>query len=71
MAEGSEKFMWKLFPGIRRQCWQCKHEPLKIDDVGEHRRRFPGAKDEFLCKTCQKENVQASAKRSFDAIRRS
>ena len=57
VAAGSEKFQWNLFPGQEKTCWQCKREGLKIDDVGEHRTLYPFRKTEFLCKTCQAENV--------------
>lgn len=40
-------------------CWQCK-QPVLVKDVGEERRRFPGTKDEVLCKTCQRANVAAA-----------
>ena len=64
MAAGSEKFKWNLFPlGTRKVCRECGREPLKIDDVGEHRRRYPGGRDEFLCKTCQQRRVAAMVER--------
>ena len=60
MAKGSEKFQWNLFPGIPRECWQCKRGPLKIKDVGEHRTHYPSRKTEFLCVDCQRENTEAA-----------
>ena len=51
MAAGSEKFMWKLFPGLERVCRECGRE-LKIDDVREHRTLYPSNKTDFWCKDC-------------------
>ena len=56
VAAGSEQFRWKLFPGARRRCRSCGKEPLRIQDVGEHRRLFPGGTD-FLCVECQRTTV--------------
>ena len=58
MAVGSEKFTWKLFGHPRRQCLRCGLEPLRIEDVGLHRRLYPGGKNEFLCKECQRKDVE-------------
>lgn len=49
---------WNLFGSAPHRCWQCKREPLKIADVGEHRRRYPGGVDEFLCRECQQETLR-------------
>ena len=57
MASPSEAFKWILFPGSRRRCRECGKEPLKIADVGEHRRLYPGGIDEFWCKNCQRRHV--------------
>ena len=59
MAAPSEAFKWILFPGARKRCRQCGREPLRVQDVGEHRRLWPSQKTEFLCKDCQKENIRA------------
>ena len=58
MAAPSEAFTWKLFGHPRRRCRECGREPLKIAEVGEHRRRYPGGVDEFLCKDCQRRHVK-------------
>ncbi len=63
MPAGSEKFSWRLFGNPRRQCWRCGREPLRVEDVGEHRRKYPGTKDEFLCKKCVRENLDAAIQR--------
>lgn len=65
MAEPSEAFKWKLF-GIterldpRKRCWECGKHPLTTDDVAEHRRRYPGRADEFLCRDCKNQQVAAA-----------
>ena len=63
MADVSGSFSWKLFSGPRR-CRSCGREPLKIADVGEHRRKYPGKKDEFLCRECQQHKVDALVERT-------
>lgn len=69
MAQPSEPFLWKLF-GIterldpRKQCWECGKHPLRIEDVGEHRRRYPGSVDEFLCKECKQRQLDAAIDRT-------
>lgn len=63
MAEGSQKFAWKLFPGARKICRQCGKEPLRIEDVGETRRLWPSQETQFLCKTCMQEKVDAAVVR--------
>jgi len=66
VAAPSESFKWLLFPGARKQCWKCGKEPLRVQDVGEHRRKYPGGKDEFLCKDCR----NAALARAVEANRR-
>lgn len=68
VAAPSEGFTWKLFGNPRKQCWQCKREPLRVQDVGEHRRKYPGTKDEFLCKTCQYENLARAEARYRESL---
>ena len=68
MAAPSEAFKWILFPGVRRQCWQCGKEPLKIKDVGEHRTLYPSRKTQFLCRECQATNVQAAVEENRRAL---
>ncbi len=58
MPAPSEAFKWILFPGIRKVCRQCGREPLRVQDVGEHRCLYPSRKTEFLCKQCQRENIE-------------
>ncbi len=69
MAKGSEHFSWKLFGNPRRQCWKCGREPLRVEDVGEHRRKFPDTVDQFLCKTCQSENVQKAIRETRERMK--
>lgn len=59
-GDESGHFAWKLFPGQRKICRQCGREPLRIQDVGEHRRLWPSQETQFLCKDCMKENVRAA-----------
>ena len=66
MAKGSEQFSWKLFGNPKRRCWECGREPLRVEDVGEHRRKYPGGKDEFKCKQCR----NAALARAVEANRR-
>ena len=68
MADKSEPFKWKLF-GIterldpRKRCWNCGRHPLTTEDVAEHRRRYPGGMNEFLCVDCkQAQLAEAVAK---------
>ena len=61
MAAPSEAFAWKLFGNPSKKCWQCGREPLRVADVGEHRRKYPGKVDQFLCKDCQRENLSRAA----------
>lgn len=68
MAAPSEGFTWKLFGHPRQQCWECKREPLKIADVGEHRRLYPGGVDQFRCKDCQQRQVQAMIEENRRAL---
>lgn len=35
MSAGSEKFAWKLFPGVPRVCSVCGRS-LRVVDVGRH-----------------------------------
>ena len=72
MAKGSEKFQWNLFPGQEKVCWQCKREGLKVDDVGEHRTLYPFRKTEFLCRDCQRKNLDARLEenKAFERSRR-
>jgi predicted RNA-binding Zn-ribbon protein involved in translation (DUF1610 family) len=60
MAKGSEAFAWLLFSGAPKRCRQCGKEPLRVQDVGEHRRLWPSQETQFLCKSCQRENVLRS-----------
>jgi len=63
VAAGSEKMAWNLFPAdVKKRCRQCGKEPLRIIDVAEHRRIYPGGKDEFLCTLCSFENVRKRVK---------
>ncbi len=57
MPKGSEQFAWKLFPSARKICRQCGKEPLRVQDVGEHRRLWPSQKTEFLCKVCSRSKI--------------
>lgn len=57
MAQGSQGFMWNLFPGAPHTCWKCGRENLRVKDVGEHRRKYPGGKNEFLCVNCQRKRI--------------
>ena len=66
VAAPSEGFTWKLFGNPDRRCWKCGKEPLRVQDVGEHRRKYPGGKDEFLCKDCR----NAALARAVEAHRR-
>lgn len=45
-------------PRRNRTCWKCKC-PVLMKDVGEERTRWPGTVQEYLCKTCQRERVDA------------
>jgi hypothetical protein len=51
MAERSEAFAWKLFPGLRRVCDTCGRD-LRVRDVREHRTNYPGGRTVFYCKDC-------------------
>lgn len=51
MAKGSEQFAWKLYPGIKKECWVCKR-PLKVKDVAEIRHVYPSNKTGFRCNAC-------------------
>ena len=66
-AAGSEKFAWKLFGDVERICWRCKKE-LRVKDVGEHRRKYPGGKHQFLCLDCQRKQVDAFVERTRRAL---
>ena len=66
MAEGSQKFSWKLYGNPRRICWECRREPLRVEDVGEERTLYPSNKTEFRCKECR----NAALARAVEANRR-
>ena len=68
VASPSEGFTWKLFGNPRKQCWKCGREPLRVQDVGEHRRKYPGRVDEFLCKTCVYENLARAEVRYRESL---
>lgn len=68
MAKGSEKFQWNLFPGQPKSCWQCKREGLRVEDVGEHRTLYPFRKTEFLCKECQRSNVDKAVREERERL---
>jgi len=53
VAKGSEQFTWKMYDHPRKICWECKKEPLRVEDVGEERTIYPSHKTEFRCKDCR------------------
>lgn len=63
MAKGSETFMWRLFPGQAKVCWQCGRDGLRVQDVAEHRTLYPFKTTQFLCRECATENVQKAIQR--------
>jgi hypothetical protein len=67
-GDESGAMRWLLFPGVRRQCRQCGKEPLRIQDVGEHRKLYPSRKTEFLCRECQGRNVQRMVEKERRAL---
>jgi hypothetical protein len=68
VAEGSEKFAWKLFPHDARCCRQCGKEPLRVKDVGEHRTLYPHRTTEFLCVDCQSSNTTKAVEENRRAL---
>ena len=67
-GDESGAMRWLLFPGQRRQCRVCGKEPLKIADVGEHRKLWPSQKTEFLCKSCQAEKVAKAVRENVERM---
>jgi hypothetical protein len=67
-GDESGSMRWLLFPGVRRMCRQCGKEPLRIADVGEHRKLYPSRKTEFLCRGCQKENTDRAVEENRRAL---
>lgn len=67
-AAPSEAFMWRLFPGARKRCRECGREPLRTQDVAEHRKIYPKGKTEFLCVECRDAEVAASISRTRYAL---
>jgi len=51
MAAGSEKFAWKLYPGVPRVCAACGCE-LRVEDVGRIHTTYSGgrAATRFYCR---------------------
>jgi len=58
VAAGSEKFSWKLFGDSEHTCWRCKRT-LRVQDVAEERRVYPGRRYQFLCADCKRADVDA------------
>ena len=48
-------------------CWQCGL-PVLVKNVGEERRRYPGAVLEYLCQTCQRQNVEKSIRETRERM---
>lgn len=67
-AAPSESFKWLLFGDALHVCWKCGRRDLKVKDVAEHRRKYPGGKDEFLCASCSRERVDAYVKERRRAL---
>ena len=67
MAEGSQKFMWKLFGDAPHVCWRCKRT-LRVQDVAEERHLFPSNRYEFLCVTCKRADVDAMIQRNRESL---
>lgn len=67
-AAPSEAFKWVLFPGARKRCWECGKEPLRVQDVAEHRRVYPKGSHEFLCTDCMKKRKQAAIEKTRRAL---
>jgi hypothetical protein len=68
VAAPSEAFAWKLFTNPSKKCWQCGREGLRVQDVGEHRRKYPGKVDQFLCKDCQASNVARAVREERERL---
>jgi hypothetical protein len=68
MPAPSEAFKWLLFGDVPHVCWKCGRRDLKVKDVAEHRHKYPGGKDEFLCVTCSKERVAAAVEERRRAL---
>jgi len=50
MAQGSEQFTWKRYPGVPRVCAECGRE-LRVEDVGRvHTSYSNGARTRFYCR---------------------
>ena len=56
----------KMAAREKRYCWQCK-QPVKVKDVGQERSKYPGQVQEYLCKTCQRENVEGAIRENREA----
>jgi hypothetical protein len=39
-----------------------------VKNVGEERRRYPGAVMEYLCQTCQRQNVEKSIRETRERM---
>jgi hypothetical protein len=66
-GDESGHMAWKLFPRSKRECRECGCA-LRIVDVGEHRRLYPGAVDEFLCRTCQRAHTELMIEENRHAL---
>jgi len=52
MAQGSEQFTWKLYPGVPRVCAECGRE-LRVEDVARVHTTYSSGRavTRFYCQT--------------------
>jgi len=51
VAAGSEKFAWKLYPGVPRVCAACGRE-LRVEDIARVHTTYSGGREatRFYCR---------------------